>query len=216
MNKVKGYYLTIKDSQRHKNMKNKLDSINGLNYDFVFANNFLDDFVKEIVNPYDKVWHLSQFSNQESYLRRAYSCAEGHRRMMELFLNQTEYNWALIMEDDVDLGESIIDEINYLIDNNNENFYHLSTQAYYFYLHKIPHPHFWKEMPKVVKTMRGHSTLCYLCNKKFAMKYYKELCPISAPSDITLWMNNNICPCVENVSVYFSKDQEISEIGKII
>lgn len=133
---------------------------------------------------------------------------------MEKFLNQTDFDWALVMEDDLDLGESIIDELNYLINNNNENFYHLSTQAYYFYSNKIIPPLFWKEMPKVVTKPRGHSTLCYLCNKKFAIKYYKELTPISAPSDITMWTNNNKCPCAENVSIYFSKDQEISEIGK--
>lgn len=214
MSKIKGYCLTIENSKRHEHMKEKLDTIDGLIYDFVFAHEFLDDFVKEIVNPQNSVWHLSQFSNQSSYLRRAYSCADGHKRIMEKFLNQNEYDWALVMEDDLELGESIIDELTYLIDTNNESFYHLSTQAYYFYSHKVPPPLFWKEMPKVVVQPRGHSTLCYLVNKTFALKYYKELSPISAPSDITLWLNNKRCACVENVSVYFSKDQEVSEIGK--
>lgn len=40
MNKIKGYCLTIENSQRHKHMKDKLDKIDGLTYDFIFAHSF--------------------------------------------------------------------------------------------------------------------------------------------------------------------------------
>lgn len=212
-NKIYGYCLTIKDSERHKHMEKMLCSVKDLSYEFIYAKKFSKSFVENVVNPSHQVWNLSQFSKEDTYLERAYSCSEGHRRIMETFLNQNEYDWALVMEDDLLLGENIIEQLNYVIDTYNYDWYHLSTEAFFNYLKEIkPFP--FQENPQLIICNRGNSTLCYLVNKTFALKYYKNLTPILAPSDITLWCNNKECPIIKNVNVYFSEDQKKSTIGQ--
>lgn len=211
MNKIKGYCLTLKDSPRHKNMKDKLDKVTNLSYEFVFGKKFDKDFVHSIVNSQSQVWKLSEFSKEDTYIQRAYSCAEGHRRILENFLNQDEYEWALIMEDDLDIDENIMSQLDYLIDNEMYDWYHLSTQAFYNYLNNYRIK--YEVMPCVKLLKGGRSTLAYMVNKKFALKYYKALCPIKAPSDITLWLMGEPIPVVENINIFFSEDQKTSTIS---
>ena len=213
MIKIKGYCLTLENSLRHIKMKNKLDKIKNLSYEFIFGKSFNKDFVYSFVNTKSDVWKLSQFSKEETYIQRAYSCAEGHRRIMETFLNQDEYNWALVMEDDLILGENIIEQLNYVIENYNSDWYHLSTEAFFNYLNNVQ-PLTFQEKPQLLYCKRGNSTLCYLINKNFALKYYKNLTPIYAPSDITLWLNNDKVPVIKNINVFFSEDQKKSTIGQ--
>jgi GR25 family glycosyltransferase involved in LPS biosynthesis len=193
-------------------MKDKLDNVTNLSYEFIFGKTFNKDFVCAIVNPQSQVWNLSEFSKDDTYIQRAYSCSEGHRRILENFLNQDEYDWALIMEDDLDIDENIMSQLDYLIDNNkNYNWFHLSTQAFYNYLnnYKIK----YEVMPRV-KLLKGcRSALAYMVNKKFALKYYKALCTIKAPNDITLWLMGESIPVVENINIFFSEDQKTSTIS---
>ena len=167
MIKIKGYCLTLENSLRHIKMKNKLDKIKNLSYEFIFGKSFNKDFVYSFVNTKSDVWKLSQFSKEETYIQRAYSCAEGHRRIMETFLNQDEYNWALVMEDDLILGENIIEQLNYVIENYNSDWYHLSTEAFFNYLNNVQ-PLTFQEKPQLLYCKRGNSTVCYLINKNFA------------------------------------------------
>lgn len=210
--KIKVYCLTIKNSPRHNHMIEKLSKISGLDYEFIFANKFDKDFVESIVNKDDVFWHLSQFSEDQGYIEKAYSCADGHRRIMEKFLNNTEgYNWVLVIEDDCVLPDNIIDVCNQIIKKYKYNWYHLATEAYRKYLKNdksITNDEVYVSHDNV-----GHSTLCYLVNKNFAIKYYKELTPIKMPSDITLWNYNTKIPIVYNSNVLFDDDQNISTIG---
>ena len=209
--KIKGYCLTLQNSVRHERMRNKLDKIKNLPYEFVYGKKFEKQFVHNFVDVNLKVWHMSNFSNEDSYIQRAFSCADGHRRILEKFLNQTEYNWAFIMQDDLDVDTNVIQSLEYIIKKYEHDWYHLSTQAFYNYvMNKRPR---YEELPRVKIMKSGKSTLAYLVNKTFAMTYYKALSPIVAPSDITLWMLNRYVPVVENINLYFSDDQHVSLIS---
>lgn len=194
-------------------MQEQLSGIDNIDYEFIFGKHFERDFVEQIINKNSIYWNRSMFSKQPTYLQQAYSCAEGHRRIMETFLNQTEYEWCLVIEDDCELPKTIAENVNYIIDTFDQDWYHLSTEAFNNYKQNIKPVYTGNPILNVGNPYKVRSTMCYLVNKKFAMKYYKDLCPIATPSDITLCINNQLIPIISNINIYFSDDQKHSLIG---
>lgn len=212
MKKVKCYILTLENSDRHKHMIEKMSKFDGLlDYEFVFGRSFKKDFVENIVNKNDRVWNLSQFSKEDTYLQRAYSCADGHLRIMESFLN-SDYDYCLVLEDDALLPDDLIERLNYVLDNFIYDGYHFGTWAYKSKYLKNDYT-FVNEQPKIGNTSWHNSTLAYLFNKKLASEYYNLLTPITAPSDITLNKIKGIVS-INNMNILFDLDQKKSLIGK--
>jgi hypothetical protein len=216
--KIKIYCLTLKDGRRYEKVKQYLEKDFPNNHEIVFGGKFEKDFVHKVLNKNDKVWKMSMFSKNENYLQRAYSCAEGHRRIMQLFLNQNEYDWAIVVEDDFYIKPDIIKQLTPIIEKNTFDVYHLGYFAWVRHRNKNT-----KFIPKgdaiISFTKWGNSTGCYMVNKNFAIKYYKSFLPISNPSDVQL--NNLILaqykkvPCVNNISCYVDSDlANHSEIGR--
>ena len=115
--KIKCYILTLENSERHKHMMEKMSKFNGLlDYEFIFGRQFKKDFIENIVDKNKIVWKLSQFSKEDTYLQRAYSCADGHFRIMESFLN-SDYDYCLVLEDDALLPDDLVDRLHYVINN---------------------------------------------------------------------------------------------------
>lgn len=204
---VKIYCLTVENSERHRIMKEHLDSI-GIPYQFIFGKKFENSAV---TNPDDSCWKLSEFSEQPNYLSRAYSCANGHREICETFLSENDVDWALACEDDCLFSvDKIKDEINIILENFTEDWYHLSTEAYWLYTGKI------KEIEPYIQLKKlndGRSSMCYLMNKTFAKKYMNDLTPIIAPNDVTMWRTNKYIPAIYGVHIQFSDQQKHSLIG---
>lgn len=212
MKKIKCYILTLENSDRHKHMIEKMSKFDGLlDYEFVFGRSFKKDFVENIVNKNDRVWNLSQFSKEDTYLQRAYSCADGHLRIMESFLN-SDYDYCLVLEDDALLPDDLIERLNYVLDNFIYDGYHFGTWAFRNKYLRNDYT-FVNEQPKIANTSWHNSTLAYLVNKKLASEYYNLLTPITAPSDITLNKIKGIVS-INNMNILFDLDQKKSLIGK--
>lgn len=210
--KIKCYILTLENSERHKHMIEKMSKFDGLlDYEFIFGRSFKKDFVENIINKNDRVWRMSQFSSQDTYLQRAYSCADGHFRIMESFLN-SDYDYCLVLEDDALLPDDLIERLNYVIDNFIYDGYHFGTWAFRNKYLKNDYT-FVNELPSVCPNVECKSTLAYCVNKKLALEYYKLLTPISAPSDVTLIQVKGIVN-INNMNILFDSDQKKSLIGK--
>jgi GR25 family glycosyltransferase involved in LPS biosynthesis len=210
--KIKCYVLTLENSERHKHMIEKMSKFNGLlDYEFVFGRTFKKEFVENIVNKNDRVWRMSQFSKQDTYLQRAYSCADGHFRIMESFLN-SDYDYCLVLEDDALLPDDLIERLNYVIDNFIYDGYHFGTWAFRNKYLKNDYT-FVNKLPSLCPNVECKSTLAYCVNKKLALEYYKLLTPISAPSDVTLIQVKGIVN-INNMNILFDLDQKNSLIGK--
>lgn len=212
MKKIKCYILTLENSDRHKHMIEKMSKFDGLlDYEFMFGRSFKKDFVESIIDKNNIVWKLSQFSNEDTYLQRAYSCADGHLRIMESFLN-SDYDYCLVLEDDALLPDDLVDRLNYVIDNFVYDGYHFGTWAFRNKYLRNDYT-FVNEQPKIGNTTEFRSTLAYCVNKKLALEYYKLFIPISAPSDITLQKIKSMVN-INNMNILFDLDQKKSLIGK--
>lgn len=221
----KTYCLTFKDSDRHLFCEKMFNEYH-LNYQFVFAKKFSKAFVYNFLNFKNQSaiapWSLSMFSKQKGYYERAFSCAEGHRRIMETFLNDDSIKWALVFEDDCQIGPNLVKQINYILNNFNYKFYHLAYYALGNYAQRLKDPtlevEFKKEYcnPEIAILNKAGSTMAYLCNKDFALTYYRNLTPITMPSDITMQkkvFNFKDVPVVKNIDIEFSNFQKFSIIG---
>ena len=215
--KIKIYCLTLKDGRRYNKVKQYLEKYFPTNYEFVFGDKFERDFVYKIVNADDKCWHLSMFSKNKDYLQRVYSAAEGHRRILRKFLNQTEYDWAIILEDDYYIKPDIFSQLAPIIEKSEFGIYHLSHFSWVRHCNKDT-----KFVPKgdaVLKfTKWGVQLGAYLVNKDFAIKLYKSFLPITGPADVQvnyfMLEEYKKVPCIDNISCYADSELVIhSEIG---
>lgn len=182
-------------------MKSQLDDIKDLNYEFVFAKKFEKEFVEQVVNKNDRGWQLSEFSNQDTYLPRAYSSANSHRECYEIFLNQNQYEWALVLEDDIILPKTIVNDIHSIIENFNEDWYHLTTIAKINYINNQDIT--YSDNSFKLEYRQGRGGAAYLINKKKALQYWKAATPIKCPPDVLLWNVNdyNRIPVISNINI---------------
>lgn len=209
--KIKCYILTLENSERHIHMIEKMSKFNDLlDYEFIFGRQFKKDFVENIIDKNNIVWKLSQFSKEDTYLQRAYSCADGHFRIMESFLN-SDYDYCLVLEDDALLPDDLVDRLQYVINNFKYDGYHFGTWAYTHKYLKNDYT-FNNSLPKIGADIEFRSTLSYCLNKKLALEYYKLLTPIKAPSDVTLQKIKSIVN-INNMNILFDLDQKKSSIG---
>lgn len=215
---IKVYCLTIKDGRRYEIAKKRLDIYFPNNYEFIFANAFERDFVHKVLNANDKAWKLSMFSNNYNYLQKAYSCADGHRNIMRTFLNQTDADWALVLEDDYYVNSEVIKQLEPILKSAEFDVYHLGHFAWLRHSSKVTD--FIPKEPAIVKFNKwAAQSGAYIVNKDFAVKFYKSFLPIKNPTDVQL--NQLILdiykkvPCIDNISCYADSNLVIhSEIGQ--
>ena len=203
--------ITLESSERHQHMLSKLNKISNITYEFIFGKEFDDKFIDKWPYKTNIEWKKSMFSNQPKYLNHAYSCADAHIRANKRIIELNK--WCLIIEDDCELPNNINDTCQLILNTYHENFYHLATEAYYYYIGRLK-----KLEDKISLRILNHanSTMAYLANPIFSKNYIKTNNDIKYPSDLALFYTpifDNKFPLIFGTKIKFDEDQKISTIG---
>lgn len=215
MKTIHTYCLTLKDSDRHK-WQLEHNKFLGDTITYVYGKTFnfnLNFFTKlhESNNKGYWDWYFKTAKNnhikdQLKSLNGAYSCMDGHKRIVEQFYN-SKYDYGLIIEDDIKLPENIYDVIYKLYNNYGKyGWFHLLSEETISLAHGFNNYSIKKD---VYLSESFIGAACYVINKDIAKKYldnYKG----NAIADAYLGLTFKNIPTVHNSPVHFNFDLHIN------
>ena len=183
MSLFKCYILTGFESERHHHMIEKMEKFIDFDYEFVFYRKFSERQI-DMISGIDKIRKTMRTNNLE-YIKRAFSCADGHSMIMRKFLKESKFEYALVCEDDVILPSNIFNVVEKLVqfDSDKNHWFNLNYEASLFQDKKIDKI---SDSLFVKKQKNWFGTACYLASKNKISKIYQLIYPILYQADIAL------------------------------